>query len=187
MQLVCTQKSNGSEKNSSTITWTLSTIGGSSNYSTGPTEVVINGTTVYSKDRVNYDTNAFPAAKGSTDGTITIPHNSDGTKSITVKFSTAIYTKTVTEYSKSWTLTSIPQYAKILTHEIKGRTETTATVTWGCDSACDIVQYSVNGGAWTTPTGTNFPDYVISGLSPNTTYKIKTRVRRKDSQLYTES
>lgn len=30
-------------------------------------------------------------------------------------------------------------------------------------------------------------DYIISGLSPNTKYSIKTRIRRKDSQLWTES
>lgn len=188
-KLECTQKSNGSAENSSTITWKLSAIGDDTWYSTGPTKVIINGTTVYSKDRVSWDYGKFPVAQGSTSGTLTVPHSNDGTKKITVKFSTAIYTSTVTEYSDTWTLDSIPRYGTC-NHSFADATETTIKMNWSSDSTVDYLWYSKdNGSNWT---GVNVTDgksgtYTISGLSANTTYKIKTRIRRKDSQLTTDS
>ena len=188
LQLVCEQTSKSSADNTSTVKWTLSSVGGNENYySTGPTKVVINGTTVYSSSRVAWDSKTFPASKGSKSGELTITHTSDGTKSINVLLSTAIYTSTVTEKKETWTLDSIPRYATFTTHKVSSKTETSVAIEWGCDASCDAVQYSLNGGSWTTPSGTVFPTYNISGLSANTTYKIKTQVRRKDSQLWTTS
>lgn len=190
MQLVCTSTSNGAAKNSSTVKWTLSTVGGSVPcYSTGPTTVTINGTVVYSKARTAYTTEAFPAAKGSTSGSVTVPHNSDGTKSISVSFSTAIYTKTVTTKSGTLTLDPIPRYASV-THSMKSKTETTVTMNWTSDSTVDYLWYSKDDGK--TWTGLDIADgksgtYTISGLTANTAYNIKTRIRRKDSQLTTDS
>ena len=113
MQLVCTQTQNIAT-NQSIISWTLSSIGGESNYySTGPTTVTINGTQVYYKGRVNYDAKTFPAAKGSISGTIEVSHSGDGSKAISVSMSTAIYTGTVSTYSDIWTLDSIPRKATI--------------------------------------------------------------------------
>ena len=188
-ELTCTQKSNGSAENSSTITWTLSAKGDSTWYSTGPTKVIINGTTVYSKGRVAWSEGKFPVAQGSTSGEIVIPHNSDGSKKITVSFSTAIYTSTVTEYSDEWTLDSIPRYGTSV-QSLKAKTETSITMNWSSDNIVDYLWYSKdNGSTWT---GVNVTDgksdtYTISGLSPYTKYKIKTRIRRKDSQLTTDS
>lgn len=190
MQLVCEQTSNGSAKNSSTIKWTLSTVGGSVNYySTGPTTVVINGTTVYSNSRVAWSSGSFPASKGSKSGEITVSHANDGTKKIKVSFSTAIYTSTVTTYSDEWTLDSIPRYGTSA-QSLNAKTETTIKMNWSSDSTVDYLWYSTNNGSsWT---GVNVADgksgtYTIGDLSPNTTYKIKTRIRRKDSQLTTDS
>lgn len=107
LTLTCTQTPNASN-NTSTINWTLTSSGGNSNYySTGPTSVKINGTEVYYKARTAYSTQAFPAAKGSTSGTLTINHNSDGSKSIAVSLSTAIYTSTVSTSSGTWTLNNL--------------------------------------------------------------------------------
>lgn len=106
MTLSCTQTPNAN--NTSTINWTLTVSGGNSNYySTGPTTVTIGGTQVYYKDRTSYTTQAFPAAKGSTSGTLTVTHNTDGSKSLAVSLSTAIYTGTVSTKSGTWTLNSI--------------------------------------------------------------------------------
>lgn len=196
-QLKCTQKSNGSAENSSTITWELSAVDDSYYYATGPTKVIINGTTVYSKERIPwYGTGSesnpvatFPAAQGSVSGKITIPHNNDGTKKITVKFSTAVYYTTVHEYSDEWTIDNIPRYPTV-SHSLDSKTETTAKISWSSDSTIDYLWYSKDDGKnWT---GVNVTDgksgtYTISGLSANTTYKIKTRVRRKDSQLTKDS
>lgn len=190
MKLVCEQTSNGGAKNTSTIKWTLSTHGSSDTwYSTGPTKVIINGTTVYSKSRVAYTSGTFPAIVGSTSGEIEVSHNTDGSKKIDVSFSTAIYTSTVTEYSDTWTLDSIPRYATSV-QSVNSKTETSIKMNWSSDSTIDYLWYSSNNGS--TWTGVNVTDgksgtYTISGLSANTKYAIKTRVRRKDSQLTTDS
>lgn len=188
MQLVCEQTSKSSANNTSTIKWTLSTIGGNANYySTGATTVVINGTTVYSKSRVAWSDKTFPASIGSTSGTLTVTHTNDGSKSISVSLTTAIYTSTTSTKSGTWTLDNIPRYATFKTHKISSKTETSVAIEWACDVYCDAVQYSLDGGSWTTPTGTTYPTYTIGGLSAYTTHKIKTRVKRKDSQLWTTS
>lgn len=189
LQLECTQKINSSAENSSTITWKLSAIGDSTWYSTGPTIVIINGVTVYSKGRVTWSEGTFPVAQGSTSGELVVTHDTDGTKEINVKFSTAIYTSTVTTYSDTWELDSIPRYATV-SQSLNSKTETTIKMNWSSDETVDYIWYSKdNGSKWT---GVNVTDgksgtYTISGLSPDATYKIKTRIRRKDSQLTTDS
>lgn len=60
-------------------------------------------------------------------------------------------------------------------------------VNWSAEHVCDAVQYSLNNGTWTTPTGTTYPTYQVSNLSPNTTYTIKTRAKRTDSQVWSTS
>ena len=77
--------------NSSTLSWTLTSTGGASTYYTiDTTTVTINGTTVYSKGRTYWDDRVFPAKKGSVSGTITVAHNSNGSKTITAKSITGI-------------------------------------------------------------------------------------------------
>lgn len=114
MQLSCTQTIDIAT-NKSTINWTLSSIGGSSpNYSTGPTSVIINGVQVYYRSRAEFDTGTFPAAKGSVSGTTVIDHNTDGSKTIAVSMSTAVWYGTVQKHSGTWTLDNIPRQAKIV-------------------------------------------------------------------------
>ena len=190
MQLVCTQTSNGSAKNSSTITWTLSVHGNEDTYyTTGATKVIINGTTVYSKARTNWDKGVFPVKVGSVSGTITVNHDNLGNAKIPVQFSTAIYTSTVSTYKSDWTLDSIPRYATC-SQVLGSRSEIAIGMGWSSDSTIDYVWYSKdNGSTWTevgNPAWTS-GSYTISGLNPNTTYQIKTRVRRGDSQLTTDS
>ena len=75
-------------------------------------------------------------------------------------------------------------YASITKFQISGTTCKTATFTWEASKACDSIQYSLNGGSWV---GGSYPNTKISGLSPNTTYKLKIRVKATDSQLWTTS
>lgn len=115
MELVCTQTKDIAA-NKSIISWTLSSIGGDDNYySTGPTSVTINGKQVYYKERVKWDAKKFPAAKGSTSGSIEVSHNGDGSKAISVVMSTDIYIGTVKSYSGTWTLDIIPRKATLTT------------------------------------------------------------------------
>lgn len=189
MQVYCKQTQNGSEKNSSTIEWKLSVIGRSEWIDTGPTELVIGGKTVCSIEFKPWEYGKFPVAQGSTSGRIEIPHNSDGTKKITVKLSTAIFYHAVNEYVEEWELDPIPRYATS-EHSLKSKTETTATINWASDKTIDNLWYSINNGSsWVNVGAVNAKSgtYTISGLTANTAYKIKTRVRSKESQLTTDS
>lgn len=113
LTLTCSQTKNIAS-NTSTISWTLTSKGGSVKYySTGPTTVTINGTQVYYKARTAWSTETFPAAAGSTSGSLTVSHDSLGNKSISVSLSTAIYTSAVSSQSGTWTLDSIPRQANI--------------------------------------------------------------------------
>ena len=183
LQLVCEQTSKSSANNTSTIKWTLSAVGGNEEYySTGATKVIINGTTVYSESRVGWSEKTFPAAKGSKSGTLTVKHTADGTKSIKISLSTAIYTSTVTEKEETWSLDKIDLYATS-TQSLKSKTETSITMNWSSDSTVDYLWYNINNGKeWS---GVDVVDgtsgvYTINGLSPNTEYNIKTRIQRKD-------
>ena len=113
LELTCTQTQNIAN-NTSTISWTLKSTGGSRDYyTTGPTTAKINNTQVYYKARVSYSSHSFPAAKGSTSGTITVKHNNDGSLSIPVSLSTAIYNSNTATKSGTWTLDRIPRGASV--------------------------------------------------------------------------
>lgn len=111
MTLTCTQRTDIAN-NRSYIDWTLKTEGNGGGWlGTGPTTVTINGVQAYYSARV--ESSAFPAITGSTSGTVTVNHNNDGKKTITVSLSTAIYVFAISTDSRSWTLDSIPRQASI--------------------------------------------------------------------------
>ena len=111
MRLYCEEVSADSNSNTSTINWTLYSEGGSSSYyTTGPTTIKINGVEVYYKEQVSYSAKTFPAAKGSTSGSLTVQHDADGKKTISVSMETAIYVYQTSTYSDDWTLSTINLY-----------------------------------------------------------------------------
>lgn len=126
--------------------------------------------------------------------TFKVSHNSNGKKTVTL---TASFTTTATgtyslssgSVSKSVELPDIPRYATS-NQNLKSKTMNTIVMNWSSDSTVDYIWYSKNNGSsWIgidVVDGTS-GSYTISGLDPNTTYQIKTRVRRKDSQLTTDS
>ena len=115
LQLTITE-SVDAKTNKSTLTWTLQSIGGNSNYYTiDATTITINGTQVYYKARTYWDDKVFPAAKGSTSGTITVDHDADGSKEINVVFSTRVYVYGSTDYGGKMTLTDIDRTAPTVT------------------------------------------------------------------------
>lgn len=119
-----------------------------------------------------------------------VTHNADGTKSVSMSSSIRFtaWGKTIS-VSGSADLPKIPRYATS-NQSLNSKTETTIKMNWSSNSTIDYLWYSKdNGSSWT---GVDVADgtsgtYTISGLSANTTYNIKTRVRRKDSQLTTDS
>ena len=113
MVLTCTQTQDV-DKNISTISWKLETIGGNdSYYYTGPTTLTINGVQVYYRKRTG--AHEFPCAKGSTSGTLTVVHDADGKKNISVSLTTAIYygSSYAKTNSGTWTLDTIPRAATL--------------------------------------------------------------------------
>lgn len=174
--------------NTSTLTWTLTSAGGSAVYYTvDATTVTINGTTVYSRARTSWEDRVFPAAKGSVSGTITVSHNSDGTKSVAVGFSTRVYIYGPLEYGGTMTLTNIDRTAPTVSCSVSGITASGFKIAANSSATADIWQYSLNGGSsWTqfsTTAGTS-ASITLSSLSANTSYSVRTRARKKSNQVY---
>jgi hypothetical protein len=174
--------------NTSTLYWTLSSIGGTSTYYTiDATTVTINGTNVYYKARTAWDDRVFPAAKGSVSGSISVPHNSDGTKTITVVFSTRVYIYGSVDYGGSMTLTNIDRTAPTVSCSVSGITANAFKITASSSATADIWQYSTNGGSvwvqFSSTAGTS-ASITLSSLSPNTTYSVRVRARKKSNQVH---
>lgn len=152
-------------------------------------ELTINGNKVYNAPSGTsyYNDNTI------TSGSITIPSsNSAGDGSITMSFRAGVGTSQSYNLSGSgtWSLDRIPRYATV-TQTFVNKEETSITMNWKTDSTVDGVWYSIDGGStWegglSTGTGTS-GNYIIRGLTANTTYNIQTRVKRQDSQLYSNT
>ena len=134
-------------------------------------------------------------------GTLSVGHNTDGTKEISISFSVddnanQRYTCGDASASGTMALTNIPRYATS-NQSLKSKTETSITMNWSSDSIIDYVWYSTDWGTTWKAVGSvnatsgsytiNYPSNSTSNLSANTTYNIITRLRRKDSQLTTNS
>ena len=174
--------------NSSTLSWTLTSAGGASTYYTiDPTTVTINGTQVYYKARTAWDSKVFPAKKGSVSGTITVAHDSNGSKTIAVGFSTRVYIYGPQEYGGSMTLTTIDRSSPTVTFSTSNVTANGFKISATSSATADIWQYSTNGGStWTTfsTTASTSASVTLTSLSPNTTYSTVVRARRQYNQVY---
>lgn len=126
-------------------------------------------------------------------GTKRFYHNTDGTRSFSIY--AKVFTDNMTylpvllEVSGTAYLTTIPRYATC-NQSLNSKTLSSIKINWSSDSTIDYVWYSIdNGSSWVAVGSVNVSNgsYDITGLSANTSYNIKTRVRRKDSQLTTDS
>ena len=177
--------------NKSTLNWTLSSVGGSSNYYTiDATTVTINGTQVYYKARTAWDTYEFPAKKGSVSGSLEVPHNSDGSKSVAVVFTTRVYVFGVVDYGGSMTLTDIDRTAPTVSCTISNITANSFKITASSSAIADDWSYSLDDGI----TGNTYSTVAasstmttVTGLQPNTTYYVRVSVRKKSNGVYGES
>ena len=109
-KLAWTRTGYSTADNTSTIKWTLSAHGGNSSYYAERTlKVVIAGTTVKSKTAsVNRYTGEIDS------GTITLKHNTDGTRSFTASVEAAVYYSTVNcTGSKTFELTEIDRISTV--------------------------------------------------------------------------
>ncbi|MCI9434785.1 MAG: hypothetical protein HFI86_05915 [Bacilli bacterium] len=125
------------------------------------------------------------------DETFEVSHNVDGSQKIIVEsmLNTSDFAPNWTYAYGELTLNTIPRYATS-NQSFNSKTETSITMNWSSDNTIDYIWYSKdNGSNWIAVGSVNSKSgtYTISGLSANTSYNIKTRVRRKDSQLTTDS
>ena len=190
--LEVTEQSQNVANNTTTVRYVLTLIRPSNVVSsaTKTWSVTLNGTTYNGSGTIGGVGN-----KTLLSGTQVIPHNADGTK--TISFSgkcqlditwSGVQLGTISG-NGSMTLTPIQRYGAV-NQSLSAKTETTATIQWSSDAVIDYIWFSTNNGS--TWTGIDVADgtkgtYTISGLSANTTYQIKTRVRRKDNQLTSDS
>ncbi len=170
---------------SADASWSFSTIGST-------ITAHINGTQVYSQYAQRSCNGGQTVTWAS--GSLEIQHDANGSKTVSFdcsysQSSSASYTPGNASLSGSLKLTNIPRYATV-SQSMTSKTETSISMKWVSDATVDYIYYSTNNGSnWT---GLNVTDgtsgtYTISGLKANTNYKVKTRVRRKDSQLTTDS
>lgn len=130
--------------------------------------------------------------------TTTVGHSSDGSGSCYLEgYVNGPSGTTMAGYGVSGnttvTLDKIPRYLTITSHSISKTALNSVTVSWVTDTARDWTQYSLNGADWhndenySVASDLKSGTYTIEGLTPNTTYTVKTRLRRTDSGLWTES
>lgn len=180
--------SNSASTNKTNITVQLQVRTTKSTYNTyGPNQTTtIQGTALSAKKISKFTVNSWVTFG---ERTFNVAHESNGTKTITLSgsFTTTATTSSYGQYalksgsvSVSVKLPTIPRYAAITAFSLS-RTINTITMSYSVDSTIDSTQYSLNNGSWTAyPSGG-----IITGLSPATTYNVKIRVKRTDSQLWT--
>ena len=177
------------------ISWSIVGAGGTDGYwyNAGNFKAVIDGKTVYSSsDRIKLYKGTVVAS-----GYTNIYHDAEGNKTFTASIEAGIYTVAVNcKGSGTFELPTIPRYATS-NQSLNSKTETTITMNWSSDSTIDYLWYSTDWGTnWIAVGSVNATSgtYTINkntntggSLSANTTYNVMTKVRRKDSQLTTNS
>jgi hypothetical protein len=159
--------------------------------------VTVNGSQ-YTGSIANYDGYSSVTLKS---GSLTVGHNSDGSKSISFSFSVTdtsgqSYTCGNASGSGSMALTNIPRYLSITSYDITNITETSIVVRWTTSDPRSGTYYSFdNGTTWigsstygeSLGSDNKSGTFNILDLTPNTAYKLKIRIKRTDSGLWTES
>ena len=159
--------------------------------------VTVNGSQ-YTGSIANYDGYSSVTLKS---GSLTVGHNSDGSKSISFSFSVTdtsgqSYTCGNASSSGSMALTNIPRYLSITSYDITNITETSIVVRWTTSDPRSGTYYSFdNGTTWigsatygeSLGSDNKSGTFNILDLNPNTAYKLKIRIKRTDSGLWTES
>ena len=126
--------------------------------------------------------------------TVRVNHNADGTKSGVAlsaywRFSGTYSGTPISSITASTTITldTIDRAAPTVSLSTSSITASGVTISATSSATADIWQYSTdNGSTWTqfsTTAGTS-ASKAITGLSPNTTYTIKVRARKKSNQVY---
>ena len=142
--------------------------------------------------------NGSSGSKGSTNykndevidsGSFTVYHNDNGTGSFSMSMSANVYYSSggAISVSKTFTLDTIPRYTNLYISE-GSKGSSYFYINWSTTDAIDALQYSLNGGSWINASmNTNKSGYFYVSASPATTYSVKCRAKRADSQMWSES
>ncbi len=122
---------------------------------------------------------------------VTVTHNADGTLTLPIYWHWGVYS-TWGQYlapsgSKNVTLTAIDRTAPTVTFTTSAITANGFTISATSSATADLFQYSTNNGSsWSTLSSTEgtTASKAITGLSPNTSYTVKVRARKKTNQVY---
>ncbi|MBQ9298229.1 MAG: hypothetical protein IJ223_04290 [Clostridia bacterium] len=181
-----------SSKNQHYIHYTLTAHNAAGKYRTVYLKnLYVNGSQVFYEAGTSGNGRAYYDGNVVTSGDMTInSSNSAGDGSFSASFEAGVgqYPSSNCSGSGSWNLDRIPRYTSITSFSVANISGsdglTKVKFNWTASDSCDWAWYSTdNGTSWHDLPNTN----IISGLSPNTSYNFKLRVRRTDSQLTTDS
>lgn len=115
LKLTVYEESYSIANNTSTVRWTLESIGGSVNYYTIYNwGVWVNGQQIYGTQTTYWNSYNFPAKTGSATGTITVNHNADGSAgNVGFQLNGCVYYNRSNSYTGSISLTKIPRQANL--------------------------------------------------------------------------
>lgn len=122
-------------------------------------------------------------------GSDVVPHNADGTEDLTISGGVDIFGEGRSNGSQTWSLPTIDRFANITNFSQSNVDYFSFQVNVSANVTCDILDYKLDGGAWTRAFTGNFTSksFTIDGLNSGQQYSIEVRVRRNDSGLYTDS
>lgn len=161
--------------NTSTIAWTLKGSGSASGWvMSGGFKAVINGTTVYSSstdNRIQLKNGTVVAS-----GSLTIAHNSDGTKSFNLSCEAGVYTYAVSvSASGTHTLNTIPRASSVSATSVNMGSATTITISRASSSFTHTLTYAFGNSTGTITTKTTStsvswtPALTLANQIPSTT------------------
>ena len=161
--------------NTSTIAWTLKGSGSASGWvMSGGFKAVINGTTVYSSstdNRIQLKNGTVVAS-----GSLTIAHNSDGTKSFNLSCEASVYTYAVSvSASGTHTLNTIPRASSVSATSVNMGSATTITISRASSSFTHTLTYAFGNSTGTITTKTTStsvswtPALTLANQIPSTT------------------
>lgn len=157
LKLTVVEESYSIKNNTSTIRWTIESIGGSSTYYTIDSYKVVVGGVTRDGDgsTVSYNTHQFPAAKGSKTGTFTVNHNNDGTASnVTFELHGKVYNSGDESLTGSIALTTIPRASTVTCADGNIGSSTTINISRASSSFTHTLTYSFGSLSGTIATKT---------------------------------
>ena len=171
--------------------WKLSSYGGNSTYYTiFNTKITINGTVVYNPGTVAWNSYNFPAAKGSTEGSVWVGHSASG-RNISVSFIGEVYYNRTTDHGGNvWfnATISVPTLSAISTSSIS---DSSVYASFSVTSANNgnIADYYMDiftDSACTNKVGTISSNKgTFTGLNANRTYYIRGNSSNEAGRAYT--